>query len=120
MSRATVFVALALVTAAAVSCHSTMLPGERYYINRPGIGVAYLPRNPAEVRVAALEALREDLGYTIESEDPLVARTDRDRTIRITLSDAARSETKMQISMLADTPAIVIREMMSKIEARLQ
>ena len=111
---------LLVVLALGAGCHSTLLPGERYYLDSPGIGVAYLPRSRAQVHQAALAALRQDLGFTIVSEEPIEARTDTDRSVRIELFPAAGGDTKMQIEMAPDTPEMVIRQIMSKIEARLQ
>lgn len=119
-SRGSLALLCAIVLGQAGGCKSTMLPGEKYYIDSPGVGVAYLPRTEEQVHQAALLALRDDLGSTILSEDPLEARTDTGVNVRIELSPSADGETKMQISMDLDTPEMVIRGVMSKIEARLK
>lgn len=115
-------VAITLLVALATGggCKSSMLPGEKYYIDSPGVGIAYLPRTPEQVSRAALAALQQDLGFTIVSEQPLVARTATDRNVRIEVYADGDSGTKMQIDMAPDTPEEAIREIMSKIEARLQ
>lgn len=122
----TLLIALAAATmamvASLVSCKSTQLAGEKFYIDSPGTGVAYLPRSMPAVHNAALAALRDDLGYTIDSDAParITATTATARNVEIELSETGAGDTKMQINMSLDTPEMVVRDVMSKIEARLQ
>lgn len=114
-----------LLLAALAACSSTRLPGERFYLNGPGTGVAYLPRTVAAVHAAAVEALRQDLGYTIESESlegdhgSVEAVTATGRYVTVETWPSAEGETRMTIGMGLGTPDVVVREVMSKIEARL-
>ncbi len=123
-SRLTASIPLVLLAAVA-ACSSTRLPGERYYINGPGVGTAYLPRTVAAVHAAAVAALQQDLGYKIENETlegdhgMVEAVTATGRYVTVETWPSGEGETRMSIGMGLDTPDAVVREVMSKIEARL-
>ncbi len=115
-----------VVVSTLVGCSSsTALEGEKFYI-QSGIGRAFLPRDIAAVNEAARAALHDDLGFEIVSYECgadsglVVARGSRARTVKIKTWSQGENETKMQISMGIGRSDLVIRDMMSKIEARLQ
>lgn len=123
-SRLIEAITLALLATLA-ACSSTRLPGERYYLTGPGVGTAYLPRTVAAVHAAAVAALQQDLGYTIKSQTlegdhgEVEAVTATGVYVTVETWPAAEGETRMVIGMGLDTPDVVVREVMSKIEARL-
>ncbi len=118
--------ALTVLLVAAVfaseGCNSTMLKGERWYIDTPGMGVAYLPRTPAQVQAATVQALGQDLGFRLLSEAPnlVTAVTDFDQNVRVEIAPFGDGETRMVITMGVETPEMVIRQVMSHIETRLK
>ncbi len=108
-----------------VGCGSTTLKGEKFYV-QGRFATAYLPRDVAAVNDAALAALRDDLGYTIDSNDlgpdggVVTARTARAQTVKIQTWGRGDDDTKMQINMGPGTTELEVRGVLSKIEARLQ
>ena len=121
--RAVVVLAL-LVTVCA--CQSTKLEGEKFYIRGGGRGTAYLQRDVNAVYHAAVATLRDDLAYEMESQKlegdrgTVKARTASARRVRIEIYAQGEGQTKMDIYMGPDTSDLVVRQVMSKIEARLQ